>query len=120
MGSEYNRYNDALLNADKLRGTALYISTATGLAGRPDQVGFLVGQGAPEVVASVASTQLQVEGGVIEAAINKCSHDLRAKLEHEGIPATYEFRNVGTHSWPYWRDDIEKSWYTTIAPAFGM
>lgn len=120
MGSEYNRYNDALLNAGKLRGTALYISTATGLAGRPDQVGFLVGQGAPEVVASVASTQLQVEGGVIEAAINKCSHDLRAKLEHEGIPATYEFRNVGTHSWPYWRDDIEKSWYTTIAPAFGM
>ncbi|QPK83440.1 esterase family protein [Corynebacterium qintianiae] len=120
MGGDYNRWNDALLNADKLRGTALYISTATGLAGRPDQVGYLVGQGAPEVVASVGAAQLQVEGGVIEAAINKCSHDLRAKLEHDDIPATYEFRNAGTHSWPYWRDDIEKSWFSTIAPAFGM
>ena len=57
---------------------------------------------------------------MIEAAVNKCSHDLRAKLESEGIPATYEFRNAGTHSWPYWRDDIENSWSKTIAPAFGM
>ncbi|MCT1444581.1 esterase family protein [Corynebacterium sanguinis] len=120
MGGEYNRYNDALLNADKLRGTALYISTATGLAGRSDQVSYLIGQGAPAPAASVGATTLQVEGGVIEAAINKCSHDLRAKLESEGIPATYEFRNVGTHSWPYWREDIEKSWYSTIAPAFDM
>ncbi|MCT1425805.1 esterase family protein [Corynebacterium sanguinis] len=120
MGGEYNRQNDALLNADKLAGTALYISTATGLAGRPDQVGYLIGQGAPAPAASVGATTLQVEGGVIEAAINKCSHDLRAKLEHLNIPATYEFRNAGTHSWPYWRDDIQKSWYSTIAPAFGM
>ena len=120
MGGEYNRDNDALLNADKLRGTALYISTATGLAGQSDQVGYLIGQGAPAPAASVGATTLQVEGGVIEAAINKCSHDLRAKLESEGIPATYEFRNVGTHSWPYWREDIEKSWYSTIAPAFDM
>ncbi|MCT1555028.1 alpha/beta hydrolase [Corynebacterium sanguinis] len=120
MGGEYNRDNDALLNADKLRGTALYISTATGLAGQSDQVGYLIGQGAPAPAASVGATTLQVEGGVIEAAINKCSHDLRAKLEHLNIPATYEFRNAGTHSWPYWREDIQKSWYSTIAPAFGM
>lgn len=121
MGGDYNRWNDALVNAERLRGTALYISTATGLAGRQDQAGYLVGQpGANELVASVASGQLQIEGGVIEAAINKCSHDIRAKLEHLGIPATYEFRNVGTHSWPYWRDDIQASWERTIKPAFGM
>ncbi|MGV0387626.1 alpha/beta hydrolase [Corynebacterium sanguinis] len=118
MGSDYNRWNDALVNAEQLRGTALYISTATGLAGQSDQVGYLIGQGAPAPAASVGATTLQVEGGVIEAAINKCSHDLRAKLEHLKIPATYEFRNAGTHSWPYWREDIEKSWNSTIAPAF--
>ena len=41
MGGEYNRYNDALINAEQLRGTALYFSSATGLAGRSDQVSYL-------------------------------------------------------------------------------
>ena len=120
MGGSYNRWNDALLNAERLRGTALYISSATGLAGRPDQVSYLVGQGAPELVAQIAAVTLQVEGGAIEAAINQCTHDLKTKLDALNIPATYELRNVGTHSWPYWRADLEKSWFTTIAPAFGM
>ena len=120
MGSPNNRYNDALVNAEKLRGTRLYISTGTGLAGRQDQVSYLVGQGLPQPAASVGSAILQVEGGVIEAAINKCSHDLRAKLEGLNIPAQYEFRNAGTHSWPYWREDLHKAWFTTIAPSFGM
>ena len=120
MNGPYNRWNDALVNAEQLRGTALYISTATGLAGRPDQAGYLIGAGAPNGVAQLASAQLQVEGGVIEAAINQCNHDLRAKLEGLNIPAHYEFRNVGTHSWPYWREDMNTSWYTTLAPALGL
>ena len=121
MGGPKNRWNDALLNAERLRGTKLYISTSTGLAGRQDQVSYLVGEaGVPEVAAGIAATTLQVEGGAIEAAINQCSHDLRAKLEGLNIPAHYEFRNAGTHSWGYWRQDIKKAWYTTIAPAFGM
>lgn len=120
MGGPYNVWNDGLANAEKLRGTKLYISSASGLAGRPDQVSYLIGQGAPELVAQIGAAQLQVEGGVIEAAINTCNHDLRAKLESLNIPAHYEFRNVGTHSWPYWREDLERSWFTTIKPAFGM
>lgn len=120
MNGPYNRWNDALVNAEQLRGTALYISTATGLAGRPDQAGYLIGAGAPNGVAQLASAQLQVEGGVIEAAINQCNHDLRAKLEGLNIPAHYEFRNVGTHSWPYWQEDMNTSWYTTLAPALGL
>ena len=120
MGGPYNRWNDALLNAERLRGTALYISSATGLAGRQDQVSYLIGQGAPEVVAQVAAVTLQVEGGAIEAAINQCTHDLKTKLDALNIPATYEMRNVGTHSWPYWREDLEKSWFTTIAPALAI
>lgn len=120
MGGPYNRWNDALINAEKLRGTRLYLSTATGLAGRQDQVGYLLGQGAPQGVAQLASARLQVSGGAIEAAVNQCNHDMRVKLDSLGIPAHYEFRNVGTHSWPYWREDLEKSWFTTFAPAFGL
>lgn len=120
MGGPYNGYNDALANAEKLRGTALYVSTGTGLASETDMVGFLAGQGIPPAVAAIGAAQLQIEGGVIEAAINQCSHDLRAKLKSLDIPAHYEFRNTGTHSWPVWREDIRKAWLTTIAPAFGM
>ncbi|WP_342318912.1 alpha/beta hydrolase [Corynebacterium mayonis] len=120
MGGPYNGYNDALANAAKLRGTALYISSGTGLASETDMVGYLIGQGAPAPVASIGAAQLQIEGGVIEAAVNQCSHDLRAKLDSLGIPAHYEFRNKGTHSWPNWRQDIQRSWFSTIAPAFGM
>ncbi|KAA8736172.1 esterase family protein [Corynebacterium tuscaniense] len=120
MGGEYNRWNDALVNADKLRGTALYVSTATGLASENDMMGTLMGKGATQAEASAAAMTLQVEGGVIEAAINSCNHDLRAKLTKLNIPAHYEFRNVGTHSWPDWRKDLENSWEKTIKPAFKM
>ena len=37
---------------------------------------------------------------------------LKAKLDKQNIPATYNFRNVGTHSWPGWREDLVKSWPT--------
>ncbi|EFK55118.1 esterase family protein [Corynebacterium genitalium ATCC 33030] len=120
MGGPYNRANDALVNADKLRGTNLYVSTATGLASENDMVSTLVGKGAQVPAASANAMVLQVEGGVIEAAINTCNHDLKAKLNSLNIPAHYEFRNVGTHSWPDWRKDLENSWYKTIKPAFGM
>lgn len=98
MGGPYNRANDALVNADKLRGTNLYVSTATGLASENDMVSTLVGKGAQVPAASANAMVLQVEGGVIEAAINTCNHDLKAKLNSLNIPAHYEFRNVGTHS----------------------
>ncbi|SIS38523.1 S-formylglutathione hydrolase FrmB [Corynebacterium appendicis CIP 107643] len=118
MGGQYNRANDALVNAEKLRGTELYVSTATGLASENDMVSTLVGKGASVPEAYAGAMVLQVEGGVIEAAINTCNHDLRAKLNSLNIPAHYEFRNVGTHSWPDWRKDLENSWFKTIKPAF--
>ncbi|WIM68976.1 alpha/beta hydrolase family protein [Corynebacterium breve] len=120
MGSPTNRYNDALLNADKLRGTDLYISSATGLASQTDTAGYLIGQGANPQAASAGAAVLQIEGGIIEAAVNKCTHDMKAKLDHLDIPAHFELRNTGTHSWAPWRLDMEKSWFQTIAPAFGM
>ena len=112
MGSPYNRYNDALMNSEKLRGTDLYISSASGLAGEKDTPSYYINKGYNPAAAFLGSAQLQVEGGVIEAGVNHCTHMLKAKLDKQNIPATYNFRNVGTHSWPGWSEDLEKSWPT--------
>ena len=117
MGSAYNRYNDALMNSEKLRGTKLYISSASGFAGEQDTPSYYINKGYSPLTAYLGSAQLQVEGGVIEAAVNHCTHMLKAKLDKQNIPATYNFRNVGTHSWPGWREDLVKSW-PTFAEAF--
>lgn len=112
MGSAYNRYNDALMNSEKLRGTKLYISSASGFAGEQDTPSYYINKGYNPAAAYLGSAQLQVEGGVIEAAVNHCTHMLKAKLDQQNIPANYNFRNVGTHSWPGWREDLVKSWPT--------
>ncbi len=118
MGGEYNRYNDALINADKLRGTEIYVSNGSGLAGEYDMPGHYVAQGVDPLAASVGTARLQIEGGAIEAATNQCTHDLKAKLDRAGIPAHFQFNNVGTHSWSYWQNDLYNSW-PTFARAFG-
>ena len=112
MGGDYNRYNDALMNSEKLRGTKLYISSASGFAGEQDTPSYYMNKGYSPLAAYAGSAQLQVEGGIIEAAVNHCTHMLKAKLDKQNIPATYNFRNVGTHSWPGWREDLVKSWPT--------
>ncbi len=112
MGGDYNRYNDAYLNAEKLRGSELYISAASGLASETDLPEYYLKQGMNPAVVAAGVTQLVVEGGVIEAAVNHCTHNLKAKLDKSGIGADYNFRTIGTHSWPGWRQDLEASWGT--------
>ncbi|QGU02986.1 Diacylglycerol acyltransferase/mycolyltransferase Ag85A precursor [Corynebacterium kalinowskii] len=114
LGGPTWHYNDALENASKLRGTPMYISTATGLAGEDD---LWSGERVQGNSANVGI--LVVEGGGIEAVTNKCTHDLKAKLDSEGIGADWAFRPVGTHSWPYWQEDLRGSW-ETFRVAFGM
>lgn len=100
MGGEYNRYNDGLINATKnnLGDTDIYVSAGSGLAGATD------------LGSTKSSSTLVFEGGAIEAAMSACTHDLQAKLNHEDVPATFNFRNTGTHSWPGWLEDINASW----------
>ena len=110
QGSPTNWYNDALANAEKLRGTDLYISSATGLAGAQDLPSYYTNQGMNEIAAQLGTARLRLEGGLIEGAVNACTHQLKAKLDSVNVPATYNFRNAGTHSWPGWREDIRESW----------
>lgn len=96
--------HDAVVNAEKLRGTELYISSGTGLPGREDNP---AGQNIDGRLAVLAN-QIVV-GGVIEAATNECTHRLQIRLAELGIPAHVEYR-PGTHSWGYWQEDLHKSW----------
>lgn len=86
MGSEYNVYNDALVNATptNLRPSGTYDSVNSGLGGTNDRGA----QGSPTLL---------VENGVIEAAMSPCIHNLKAKIDSQGMKADWNFRNTGTH-----------------------
>lgn len=106
--------NDPYVNADKLRGIDLYISSATGLPGPHENLGARSVENDPGLLLNQI-----VVGGVIEAAVDACTHRLAARLDELGIPARFEFRSRGTHSWGYWQDDLHNSW-PMIARAVGV
>lgn len=97
--------NDPYVNAEKLRGTDLYISSGGGLPGQHDRLDD------PFVHGDVSQLAKQVfAGGVIEAATNYCNHQFANKLTSLNIPATYGFPLTGNHSWGYWADAFKDSW----------
>ena len=119
-GGDYNRYNDGLINATKnnMGNSQIYVSANSGLASATDMGSSKIDRlGSAQAFKS--SSTLVIEGGVIEAAMNACTHDLRAKLNREGVDADFNFRDTGTHSWPAWLDDINSSW-PTFARAFEL
>ena len=121
-GSDYNRYNDALVMADNLVSengvskTKFYLSAGTGLAGQTDMLSYLREHSGSTEALNAALT-LQIEGGAIEAAMNACTHDLNTKFTKLGVHTYFNKRPVGTHSWPLWRDDLKVSWDKVIRPA---
>lgn len=106
--------NDPYVHAEELRGLDLYISNGTGLPGVHDTLNGPQIDGEVDVLANQI-----VVGGVIEAATNYCTHNLRGRLDQLGIPATYNFRDSGTHSWGYWQDDLKDSW-PVLEKALGL
>ncbi|MEC3951576.1 alpha/beta hydrolase family protein [Nocardia sp. CDC153] len=98
--------NDPTLNAEKLRGTHLFISTGNGIPGAFDVPGA---RGRME--SNPADTTKTVAlGSFIEANVALSTIILQKRLESLNIPATFEFRNSGTHIWGYWQDDLKASW----------
>ncbi|MFI5775718.1 alpha/beta hydrolase [Nocardia sp. NPDC051570] len=100
------RANDPLVNADKLRGTAIFLSSGSGIAAAPHDTPFdrRVLEGRIPLPVQIAF------GGPIEAAIHYCTVNLANRLHELNIPATFDDRPVGTHSWGYWEDDLRTSW----------
>lgn len=104
---------DVSLNAEKLRGKALYISSGGGLPGPHEFPTAVGGRGdvAPDPV------DLAVLGS-IEAAVAQCTDRFRTTLEALEIDATYVARPDGVHSWGYWEDALHDSW-PMMAEAIG-
>lgn len=87
--------HDPLLNAERLRGKSIFVTTGTGLPGPHD-----------------ADTDALTVGGPLEAAALVCTTLFDGRLRQLGIPATFVYRPYGTHSWPYWQDDLRTAWPT--------
>nr|WP_255219242.1 alpha/beta hydrolase family protein [Nocardia tenerifensis] len=100
------RANDPLVNAERLRGTAVYLSAGSGLPAAPHDTPFdrRVQEGRIPLPVQIAF------GGPIEAAIHFCTVKLTNRRRALSIPVTFDDRPVGTHSWGYWEDDLRTSW----------
>ncbi|WP_024801220.1 alpha/beta hydrolase family protein [Nocardia sp. BMG51109] len=99
--------HDVMVNAEGLRGESIYLSAGSGMPGPHDT------STNPESSTSVPF------GGPLEAAANVCTMALADRLSRMQIPAEVNLHNVGTHSWPYWADELPKAW-PTIAKALGI
>lgn len=97
--------NDPSLHVDKLRGLSLFVSASTGSPGAHDTLDDPRVAGDP-----VALADRVVVGGAIEAVSADCTRRLRDRLTELGVPATVTVREGGTHSWPYWQEDLHAAW----------
>ncbi|TYQ07502.1 UNVERIFIED_ORG: S-formylglutathione hydrolase FrmB [Gordonia westfalica J30] len=98
------RDHDPVINAHRLRGKAIYVSSGTGLPGRHDRLANEAIDGDVVEYARIVGV-----GGPLEAATYYCTQNLDKRLKQLRIPATFDYE-PGTHSWPYWQDQLAKSW----------
>ena len=99
------RANDPYLNAEKLRGTNVYMTSGTGLPGSHEQLGD------PSIDGSAFDLVNQaVVGGGIEVAIDICTRQMVQRMRSLGLPVQVNLRPTGTHSWGYWQDDLYATW----------
>ena len=104
--------NDPVVNADKFVAQRdqgilpkMKITTGNGLPGEHENLNNWRLQNSVPALANQA-----IVGGAIEAATNYCTGNLARRFNQLGIPAQFDFRANGTHSWGYWQDDLHKAW----------
>ncbi|MDO4760535.1 MAG: alpha/beta hydrolase family protein [Corynebacterium sp.] len=119
LGSDTNIEHDALIQAEGLRGKTIYVSNGSGLISDREFYDNIKIKGEKWIETLASSSEVTVVGGIIEAATNACTHDLKAKLNQLDIPATFKFRNTGVHTWYYWEKDMKDSW-PVYAKGFGI
>jgi S-formylglutathione hydrolase FrmB len=99
--------HDVAVHASGLRGKTVYLAAGSGLPGPHETLDT---PNLPDVA---------INGGLLEAATAQCTRALQARLQEAGIAASYDYTPQGTHSWPYWVDQLALSWPTlwgAIAP----
>lgn len=90
-------HHDPMSNAEALRGMSIYVSVGNGAPG-------------PESWADPKMASAVTFGALLEWAARSCTEDFERRLGSLGVPATFVYRPVGTHSWPYWQNDLHNSW----------
>ncbi|KAA0017042.1 esterase family protein [Antrihabitans cavernicola] len=99
--------HDVATHAPALRGKLVYLSSGSGLPGPHEN------SATPDLANTVVS------GGALEAAVNECTTEFADRLHRLHIAATVVHTATGTHSWPYWTDQLEASW-PSLAAALGV
>ncbi|MFE3289576.1 alpha/beta hydrolase-fold protein [Rhodococcus sp. NPDC059234] len=99
--------HDPYVNADKLKGVSIYISSGSGMTGPYDQP-----SGIPGVSTNYAGMGLEILSRLT-------SQSFATKLNKLGIPAQVNYRPSGTHSWPYWQFEMHQAW-PQVANALGV
>ncbi|WP_245816329.1 alpha/beta hydrolase [Rhodococcus maanshanensis] len=98
------RSHDVFAGAPQLRGTSVYLASGSGLPGPHETADT---PDLPRVVAV---------GGLLEFGSDLCTDQLTARLQAEGVNVTRSATTLGVHDWPYWRDELTRSW-PTLEPA---
>lgn len=100
------RVHDPMVNAERLRGTALFVSSGNGIPGPIDNHN-------PALV--VPQT---IGGSVVEMVSGVCTGAFQARLASLGIPATFHYVSQGSHSWGLFESELRESW-SVIGGAIG-
>ena len=97
--------NDPYVNAAKLKGTKVYMTSGSGLPGPNDQLKD------PLINGDVVTLGNQIiVGGAIEAAVNQCTTQMVQRMNELGVENKVLLRPTGTHSWAYWEQDLTDTW----------
>ena len=90
--------HDAMVNAEKLRGKAIYLSSSTGVANPGDWADY--NGDAANFVAGMA----------LEQATGQCTRAADRRLRELGIPARVDHLPTGMHNWSYYSRQIPVAW----------
>ncbi|PXX70719.1 S-formylglutathione hydrolase FrmB [Nocardia tenerifensis] len=102
--------HDSLLGAEELRGTAIYLSAATGVPTGADLVAIAQ---SPTIVDALRTAG---GGAALEAGARSCTERFARRLADLNIPATVEYDTAGMHTWPDFEAALPKAW-AVLAPA---
>ncbi|MGW5724293.1 alpha/beta hydrolase [Amycolatopsis sp. NPDC003865] len=92
--------HDPVVNADRLRGTELYLSAGNGLPGPLD-----------------AKLPVDVLPGamLLEFLCGGQTTAMADRLRALGVPVTADLYGPGTHQWAYWQEQLHKTWARMLA-----
>lgn len=94
------REHDLFRNAPRLAGKKVYLSSGSGLPGPY------------ETLDKPGLADAVIVGGALELGSNLCTDQLAQALRDAGADVTRSAQPVGVHAWPYWRDELVRSWPT--------